>query len=58
MDTYANQENAFNPTIAVETNVTLILTVDSVSAVLQDHVLTTVMQFHAHPHKSATSDNA
>jgi hypothetical protein len=55
---YANQENVFNNTTALETNVMLILTVVSVSAALPDHVLITVNQFHAQPHKLAGSDNA
>ena len=55
---YVNQENVFKIKTALETNVMLIPTVVSVSAALLDHVLTTVTQFHAQPHKLAGSDNA
>lgn len=55
---YAKQENAFNNTIVLETNVMLILIAVSVSAVLPDHVLITVNQLHAQLHKLVGLDNA
>lgn len=51
MDMNANMENVFKIMTALETNVQLILIVDSDLAVLQDHVLITVMQFHALSHR-------
>ena len=57
-DMYAKQENVSNNTIALETNVMLILIAVSVSVVLPDHVLITVNQFHAQLHKLVGLDNA